>query len=210
MVNKVFKITFLLFVIACQNQTPQIKKSSGDEKIVEKKIDTTYFDFINITPIDIESLKSHLEEKTKKLYELEQQFKTVRLGEIKKQSSKVYNAVLGKSELCFSSKNCYKISNVKQFENSISEINYAKIEGLKSENGVNLKAEIEELIFFSPEDAESLLSYIRHVRSIEYFWDTLDKTASNIFRESNKVYFIRMKNKYTKRYPLVISEMMKN
>lgn len=40
---------------------------------------------------------------------------------------------------------------------------------------------IEEIIFYSERDAKVLLTFINQVRTVSYFWDTIDKYPSNKF-----------------------------
>lgn len=73
------------------------------------------------------------------------------------------------------------------------------------------KAKVEELIFYSNEDAKMLISFLNNVRRIEYYWDSLDKYQSNMFREGNKVYFVSRRSMLLigNSYQLAITEKIR-
>ena len=95
------------------------------------------------------------------------------------------------SELYFSRKYCYKLSSIDILLKSIDHINYVKIEDSSNTTGRGAIA-LEEIIFYSEEDAKSLQDYIRYTISISYYWDTIDKNPSDLFRRENKIYYVKL------------------
>jgi len=170
-------ISVLLILIACL--------SDLDAQVIQ----TTY-EFKHFSPTH-SSLKPDLNSKCQKLNTDDYTFVKSKYGKIIKSTSRVYKAILDKPDLCFR-QYCFSISDTLSFEKSIHQVYYVKG---KIYFGENKKAfqelAIEEVIFYSEEDAKSLFNYIQEVRRIEYFWNSLDKSPSYIFRESNKLYFVK-------------------
>lgn len=192
--RSLFEISLLILLSACQNPSKEMTHTKMGSNLV---FDTIYFNFITEEKSDSINIEAKLEEKINRLKSTDSQYEIIRIGKITKSSSTVFKAIINKPELCISSNSCYKIYDLIQFQNSIHEINYASIEKSdRSKSDSPTKINIEELIFYSEKDAESLLAYINSVREIEYFWNTIDKFRSDIFRESNRLYFVRVRNQY--------------
>lgn len=201
-------IFIIIFTLSCHDD----KKNPTIiiEKYKSEFIDTIFYKFGNSNSSKysytnlsnkIGNLKKH-----KRLYKVE------KIGKVKTNSSVVHKAIFAKPELCYTARKCIKIKNLNNFTNSILEINYAKLSVTNLyDSNLNLPVTIEEIIFKSEEDAKTLLNYINSVRKVEYFWNTIDKYRSNIFRESNKIYFTRYVNQkiHTGDYPLNIVEILK-
>lgn len=204
--------TTLIFLVACQPQTK--KKILPKEEPVEVKVrrDTTYFTFSNETASTTSNLKSKLQIKVDRLIDNDATYSIDKIGIIKDESSIVYKGVMGKPESCRTKKKCYKISDIDQFKSSIHEINYVKVdEEVEDKESRNSKIIIEELTFYSESDAVVLFDYINHVRDVEYFWNTIDRYRSDMFRESNKLYFISKQNQHAHRKgePMKITDLIK-
>ena len=188
----------------------RIHAERNSSKVEVVKFDTTFFDFQAATNSSPEIHLSQLDRKTRPLKQSIQQYEVKRIGRIKTESSVVFKAIINKPELCTYPKMCYKIKDIQSFKNSIREINYARIEGKKKNKHASYsKVGIEEIIFDMETNASTLLSYINHVRELEYFWDSIDKSPSNIFRENNKLYFVRIMNNTSQKYPAEITNLMK-
>lgn len=175
------------------------------------KIDTTYFSFVRSKKDDTIDISSNLKNKLEKLTKHNSKYTTEKIGRIKKESSIVFKGIWDKPELCLSRKNCYKIRDLKKLEESISEINYARIKiNKEGESNPPSKAILEEIIFYSNEDSQTLLNYIKNVRNIEYFWNSIDKSRSDVFRESNKIYFVSRRGQigYSRNIRLEITELI--
>jgi len=86
--------------------------------------------------------------------------------------------------------------DIDKFKKSIHQINYLKgIIQHKDDVEYTYNVGIEEIVFYSEDDAMTLVQYITNLRNIAYFWDSLDKAPSYIFREANKVYFVRVNHR---------------
>jgi len=212
MLNRIkidFNISLLLVFISCNINTPPCSKS-----ILTKHTgtDTTYYHFGQSHPANPALLKSNLPLKLKRLKDHKLISHVQDAGAIKKESSIVFKAIAGKEELCDSYGTCYKVSSLQDFVQSIHRINYVKVQvHERSKDKLISPATIEEIIFRSEEDAKTLLRYINLVRDVEYFWETIDKYRSDMFRENNKIYFVRKTKQkiHTGDYPLKIVRYLK-
>ena len=170
-----------------------------------------YFRFNTYDTLSETSTASKLLDKTLRLSNLSHKYRILKIGSVKKATSYIFRAVEAKPEIYFSEKNHYKIDDLRSFKQSIHSAYYAKLEGQAiNYSDIKIKVEIEELIFDSSENASTLLSYINHVRNIEYYWKSLDKTPSYMFREKNRIYFIRMRHKNLINYPSAIAKTIKD
>lgn len=190
---------------ACQKK----RSKTQDLPVSKNRIDTLFFSF-DPSIIDSEMPVSELTDRASKLKELEVNYQVVKQGRIKKESSKVYMALLNKPELCYTKSACYNVRDLDDFKASIHSINYALIVDQKPENDNSpSEAEIEELVFYSASNAKILWDYIRHVRNVEYYWDSLDKTSSDMFVKGNKLYFVRMRKRRSMNYVRLIARKLK-
>jgi len=204
------QVLFFCIIVNCDSEPYKPNPRSKPINIVLKEQRPKYFYLSKKTRSKVASRESKLDEKVKRLSRLRHKYRKVNFGKVKKETSNVYKAVKRKPEIKFSHKNHYKLSSSVRFHESIHSVYYSKIEGHAVHYPeINIKADIEELIFYSVQDAKTIFSFIKHVRSIEYYWDSLDKTPSYMFREENRIYFIRMRERQLKNYPLSIASMLK-
>jgi len=168
------------------DQNPTIDKTSK-----AKGIDTTIYTFKNFSKIDSIDITSELYDKASTLTDPAGKYHLIKKGVIKKESSNVIRAMAEKPELCFSSKYCYKLKDIQLLTEAIHQINYIKLNQDSKDKGKEAVV-IEELIFYSSQDAKSLQDYIRYCRAISFFWKTIDKTPSDLFRRGNKLYFVKL------------------
>lgn len=209
--KKIIVMSLLVFNIACQaHQIEEIEPVHYLKNDI-KEIDTTFFSFSGKHNSDEIDLKSKLQSKVTLLVESDSKYKLERIGKITKESSMVYKAVIKKPEINFSRKDNFKIRDLNKFKSSIKEINYARIRiNKKNTTDYKTRAIVEELIFYSNEDAKMLISFLNNVRRIEYYWDSLDKYRSNMFREGNKVYFVSRRSlPLGNSYQLAITEKVR-
>lgn len=175
-------------------------------------LNTTLFKFNVYDNSEKEDLASQLRTKVNRLEQINDKYKLERLGRIRKGSSNVYSAIANKPELFRSSHIHYVIDDFSKFDASIHKVNYAKITINPDSGDSSSKAIIEELVFYSEEDCKTLLSYINHVREIEYFWDSIDKYKSDIFIEGNKFYFVSIQGRilHSNNVPPMISKILRD
>lgn len=170
-----------------------------------QQADTIWFIFSDTFDIQ-KKTPSYLLEKASRLKKLDQPFRIQKLGTITKESSIVYKAIKARPESCFSSGYCCVLKDIDALKESISSIRYAKVKStLDSESAI-----IEEILFYNAIDAKTLLSYINHVRRVEYFWESLDKKPSTMFREGSALYYIRNGNKYGVNTQIILAEAIMN
>jgi len=197
-------------ILSCQKESLDTFDSFEDNVFINRKVDTSYFDFIYTELEESDDLTSSLKKKTKNLSDEQIESKVIKIGKVKKQSSIFYKAILEKPEFCYNRFNCIKVRDLNQFEKAIDAIFYVQMEFSKmSHLNDTLKLGIEEIIFHKEEDARQIINYVQRVREFEYFWNTLDKSGSYLFRESNKIYFVRTRNVSYSIYPEYIAKMTK-
>ena len=198
----------LIFIYGCHDN--EKTKPIVLNPLIIADVDTTYFYIDSITR-DSSSLRSKLVEEVSKLSELDGKYQLLKTGRIKKESSLIYRAILEKPELCRSAKNCYKIENFSSFNKSIHSVNYALLEGKvwKDINALPIKVQVEEIIFYNKSNPQVLLDYINYLRTIEYFWNTIDKSSVDIIVLQNKLYLIRTKTRGKKAFIREICKKIK-
>jgi len=171
-------ISLITLLIACQSTS----RAQQFQTVFDFKHDSTSHHLSN----------SNLAIKCKKMQNDRYRFEPLKCGKIIANTSRVYNAILDKSEMCHF-KHCYFISDTNDFKKSIHQINYVKGKFYNlDDSGSDFNAGVEEIIFYHEDDAKTLVNYISQLRNIEYFWESLDKSPFYIFQESNKVYFVRL------------------
>lgn len=203
---------YVLILASCNNQS-DVSPIIISSKVKAQERDTTFFEFGKTKKLATKALDSQLSRKVEKVKRVYKSNKAQKIGKIKIRSSTVVKAILDKPELCVSKLRCYKILDLDQFLNSIYEINYAKFQSDQEGSTIGLSSfSIEEIIFKTENDAELLLSFINHIRDIEYYWESIDKYRSYIFVESNKLYFVRRirKGVHSTDFPNSIVNVIKN
>ena len=157
---------------------------------IERTPDIIYYSFTG--RINESVYPSHLLPKINKIESRKYNFIIEKVGPIHKETSHVISAFNQSEFFCYADVICYKVDSKHELIKSIKEIQYAKITANNiNHQYANLIIGIEEIIFYEQQDAETLMSYINDVRQISYFWQTIDKRPSYMYREANRIFYVR-------------------